>query len=117
VRLAAKRSKCAHTISTAFNSCTWDTTMKTAYILIQIFSALFALAAAVLWHQASKDPAADNVMKGIQQLGAPDAFGSHETQLVAAVIKQSGLNAKAAICAAVAAVLQSVGVILTLIIT
>jgi hypothetical protein len=87
--------------------------MKTAYFIIQVVSALFAFAAAILWLLASKDRAANNIMDGIQQLGGPDIFGSHETQLVAAVIKQSGLNAKAAVCAAVAAMLQGIGAILT----
>ena len=89
--------------------------MQAAYIIIQLVSAAFAFVAAVLWLMASKDRAADNIMTSIQQLGGPDFYGSHETQLVAAVIKQSGLSAKAATCAAVAAILQAIAAVLTVI--
>jgi hypothetical protein len=81
--------------------------VKTLYISIQLLSAAFAFAAAVLWLQASRDRASDHLMKEIQNNGGPDFFGTHVTRLVATVVKQSKLNAAAA-CAAVAAVFQAI---------
>jgi hypothetical protein len=87
--------------------------MQALYIIIQLISAAFALAAAVLWLLASRDRAPIQIMDGIQSLGGPDIFGSHQVQLITALIKQSQLNARAAICAAVAAILQAVAIVIS----
>jgi hypothetical protein len=89
--------------------------MQTLYIIVQLLSAASAFVAAVYWLKASIDRAAHQIMKEIEELGGPDVFGSHETQLVTAVIKQSRLNATAAIWAAGAAILQAIAIIISLV--
>jgi hypothetical protein len=79
--------------------------------IIQVFSALLAFAAAVFWLKASCDVTPDQVAAAMKSHGGMDIFGSDLTKIVDALIQQGRLNAYAAFCAALAALLQGVGII------
>jgi hypothetical protein len=85
--------------------------MSQLSFIVQVFSALFAIAAAIFWLKASIDVAPDQVAAAMKSRGGMDIFGSDLTRVVDALIHQGRLNAYAAGCAACAAVLQAIGIV------
>jgi hypothetical protein len=80
--------------------------------VIQGFSALFAIAAAVFWFKASIDVTPDQIAAAMKSRGGMDIFGSDVANLVEALIQEGRLNADAARCAGCAALLQAIGIVL-----
>jgi hypothetical protein len=81
-------------------------------LLLRSLECLFALGAATFWILASIERGPAKVLAGIESLGGPDFFGSHQVQITKSIIKQSRLNAWAASCAAVSAAIQGILVFL-----
>jgi hypothetical protein len=82
-------------------------------LVLQVLSAAFAFGAAIFWFLASVEKGPANILEGIERLGGADFFGSHQVQIVQAIIKQSRLNAMAAMCAAISAILQGILILLS----
>jgi hypothetical protein len=85
--------------------------MSRLSFVVQVFSALFAIAAAIFWFKASIDVTPDQVAAAMKSQGGMDIFGSDLTRVVDALIHQGRLNAYAAGCAGCAAVLQAIGIV------
>lgn len=80
-------------------------------LIIQILSAVFAFAAAAFWLKASIDHAPDRVAAAMKSRGGMDIYGSDLTKVVDALVQQGRLNAYAAGCAAIAALLQGISIV------
>jgi len=88
--------------------------MPQLYFIVQILSALFAFGAAAFWFKAAKDAAPKHVAEAMKRHGGMDIYGSDLTKVVDALIRQGRVNAYAATCAFVAALLQGIGIALAL---
>jgi hypothetical protein len=80
--------------------------MRSAVLMLRIASFVFTFGAADFWLFASIDKAPLHTKQNMERIGGADIFGSHQAQLVDAVIRQSRLNAAAAGCAAAAGFAQ-----------
>jgi hypothetical protein len=74
---------------------------------LQALAAAFAIGAAVFWFLASIERSPASILQGIEITGGPQMFGGDQVGIIKAVIKQSRLNAWAAACAGVSALLQA----------
>jgi hypothetical protein len=85
--------------------------MNAANIAFQALSAIFAVLAAILWFQASREKPVTQVLQEVERLGGPDIFGSYFVEIVRTLINQSKLNTRAASCTALSAMCQAFGIV------
>ena len=66
--------------------------MNAANIAFQALSAIFAVLAAILWFQASREKPVTQVLQEVERLGGPDIFGSHFVEIACPLPRHGATN-------------------------
>jgi len=86
--------------------------MKFISRALQIISVILALAAAIVGASVAFDGSAEHIFASVKDRGGMDLFGSDFNALLQSLISDGKRNAVASICAALAALLQGVALVL-----